>query len=572
MSKSVLRAVGYRRVSMREQVDGFSLDAQENNIRQYIESQGWEFVDLYTDAGISAKKDSHRPSLERLMQDAESHRFDVIVVDKVDRFYRHLRGLLSALDQLNNWSIAFVSVQERLDFTTVWGKLTLTVLGTLAEIYIDNLRQETRKGKLQRARDGNWNGNIPYGYCRGFCSNCKEPNGKGYCPEFGKPDKGDGKKLMLHPVESKVVRLIYDWYLSSLESDGHIAKRLAVYPITENGLVARSRGRLARRPAGSLQRDAIRSILTNVFYTGMVPYYGSSKKGEPTTKRIKELFPGKHPVLVTKDEYNRVQEIRKTLGKTPLFHRPNQTRIYLLSGILYCGYCGRAMRGSMGKPGMFYYRDTTQIEKSGSCPQCRVRAEYIEEQVVNWLRGVVQQKSIDEEYAVDEEQLGKLQARYNRAKDLYIAGQIDKDLYDAETSRYENAVQPLRKNDSTAIITLLHEMRSGLTAWHKRKPIEKRRLLQIATEAVYIKGSVLVGLQPTFSLLPLTTSVDWGEMVVTAVPTGFGFAIRTQKTLDICANLDPNRWYKRTGWTIRRAQTLKVARLAPVLPSLPKGT
>ena len=132
MKSSSLRAVGYRRVSMREQVDGFSLDAQANNIRQYAESQGWKFGELYTDAGISAKKDSHRPALEQLMKDAEARRFEVVVVDKVDRFYRHLRGLLGALDQLNNWDIAFVSVQERLDFTTVWSKLTLTVLGTLA--------------------------------------------------------------------------------------------------------------------------------------------------------------------------------------------------------------------------------------------------------------------------------------------------------------------------------------------------------------------------------------------------------------------------------------------------------
>lgn len=67
MDKVVLRAVGYRRVSMREQVDGFSLDAQETNIRQYVESQGWNFIELYTDAGISAKKDSSaRDFLSRL--------------------------------------------------------------------------------------------------------------------------------------------------------------------------------------------------------------------------------------------------------------------------------------------------------------------------------------------------------------------------------------------------------------------------------------------------------------------------------------------------------------------------
>jgi len=52
------------------------------------------------------------------------------------------------------YGVSFASVQEQLDFTTPWGKLMLTVLGTLAEIYLDNLRQETRKGKLQRARQG----------------------------------------------------------------------------------------------------------------------------------------------------------------------------------------------------------------------------------------------------------------------------------------------------------------------------------------------------------------------------------------------------------------------------------
>jgi site-specific DNA recombinase len=52
MDNISLRAVGYRRVSMREQVDGFSLDAQENNIRKYAEDHGWEITGIYTDAGL----------------------------------------------------------------------------------------------------------------------------------------------------------------------------------------------------------------------------------------------------------------------------------------------------------------------------------------------------------------------------------------------------------------------------------------------------------------------------------------------------------------------------------------
>jgi len=81
MEKVTLKAVGYRRVSMREQVDGHSLDAQEKNIRDYAKSQGWQVIEIYTDAGISAKKDSFRPDLARMMQDAEAGKFDVIVVE-----------------------------------------------------------------------------------------------------------------------------------------------------------------------------------------------------------------------------------------------------------------------------------------------------------------------------------------------------------------------------------------------------------------------------------------------------------------------------------------------------------
>lgn len=65
MEKVTLKAVGYRRVSMREQVDGHSLDAQEKNIRDYAKAQGWQLIEIYTDAGISAKKDTRKPVTAR---------------------------------------------------------------------------------------------------------------------------------------------------------------------------------------------------------------------------------------------------------------------------------------------------------------------------------------------------------------------------------------------------------------------------------------------------------------------------------------------------------------------------
>jgi site-specific DNA recombinase len=86
----VLHAAGNRRVSMHEQVDGHSLDAQATRIQNYVAAPGGRLAELYTDAGLSAPKSSPRPDFERMLADAREGRFDVIVLDKIDRFSRHL--------------------------------------------------------------------------------------------------------------------------------------------------------------------------------------------------------------------------------------------------------------------------------------------------------------------------------------------------------------------------------------------------------------------------------------------------------------------------------------------------
>jgi len=221
-----MRAVSYIRVSTEEQLEGHSLDAQRTTTRTLLTDRQWDFAGEYLDAGISAKSDSYRPALAQLLADAAKGRFDVVVVDKIDRFYRHLKGLLIALDTLRERDVTFVSVQEKIDLSTPWGKLTLTVLGMLAEIYIDNLRYETHKGLLARARKGLCNGSIPLGYCDGLCSACTDANGADYCPQYGGADRRDGRKLVIHPVEGEAVRRMFAWYITGEYSDGEIAERL----------------------------------------------------------------------------------------------------------------------------------------------------------------------------------------------------------------------------------------------------------------------------------------------------------------------------------------------------------
>lgn len=457
MKQLHLRASGYRRVSMREQVDGYSLDAQANSIQKFMADQGWEFVEMYTDAGISAKRGSHRPALARLMQDAQAGKFDVVVVDKIDRFYRYLNGLLTALDTLNQSGVSFASVREKLDFTTPWGKLMLTVLGMLAEIYIDNLRQETRKGLHQRARNGFWNGSIPFGYCSGICSQCTDPNGKDYCPEFGKPDISGNNILIAHPVESEAVRMAFQSYMTGEFSDAKITEKLNASHIeTPDGIVIpfRQKGKPGRSQPSAFRKDTVRDMLNRVFYTGKVPYYGVNKSGKKLKrKEPAALYPGQHPAIIDEDTFDAVQELRLLLSTNPRSQNGHKVRIFPLTGILRCGYCGLSFRG-VSNNGRRYYRDVTHIEHIGECPQSLLVAENIENQVADYLRKSVQDTDLDTRMKNVQRQIEEAETRFDRAKELYLIGELCRDRFEAERILKEDIADKILL-DTCALFNLM---------------------------------------------------------------------------------------------------------------------
>jgi DNA invertase Pin-like site-specific DNA recombinase len=520
METKGIRAVSYQRVSSREQLEGHSLDAQAHNIQEYIRLQGWEMVRMYTDAGISAKKDSQRPELERLLEDTRGGQFDVVVVDKIDRFYRHLGGLLITLDQLNAMGVGFASVQEKLDFTTHWGKLTLTVLGMLAEIYLDVLKQETTKGKRQRAREGLWNGSIPFGYCKGLCSRCTDPNGKDYCPNFGTADKSDGKTLIAHPIESAGVKLAYIWYQTGENSDAKIARLLnAHYDVLPDGklLKLRHKGTLGKTSPGMFSKDTVRVMLTNVFYTGKVPYYGVDDQGRRQKRQsgLAAIYPGKHPALVDETIFEKAQELRKLLHKSPKKMHKRPVMIYPLTGLLHCSSCGSRLRGVSSHDGRRYYRDVTRIEKTGKCAQPLIRAGSIEQQIVQILLQATQ--DAPDLVRSAQVQIDAADKRYERAKFLYLAGDISREAYEEERERRESTLGGLRDVTDGAIMIPVDEVYQSLVHWDSILPIERKKLLRAVLEAAFVRQNALVALQPTVTFLLM-----FGEKRCSCGPDGDG--------------------------------------------------
>ena len=507
MQPTPLRAVGYRRVSSQEQTEGHSLDAQTTHIQNFVQTQGWNLVQLYTDAGISAKKGSHRPAFEQLLRDARKGLFDVVVVDKIDRFYRHLGGLLTTLDQFNGMGVSLASVQEKLDFTTPWGKLMLTVLGMLAEIYIDNLRQETKKGHRQRARRGLWIGEIPYGYCNGLCANCTDPNGEGYCPNHGKANLSDGKRIVAHPIESLGVKLAYDWYASGKMSMTEIAIKLYGYPVTlpdGTQTTLRQKGHENHNGKGAFSKDVVRWMLQRFAYTGKITYVGFDDTGKYRSRQPpQEIFDGQHPALISQELFDQVQNMRISLGHNGRKIKDRQIRCYPLTGILRCGFCGSNLRGVSCNGKYFSYQDGSKIDAITRCRQGLVKQEWIEGAISKCIITIVNQASEQRAIESTHEQFSLAEQRYKRSQELYLAGEINREQYEKERDAYEYRENHLQHEQLCATIALLSLLRSELARWDELLPIDKKRLLRLVLEGAWVRENALVAVQPTVAFLPI---------------------------------------------------------------------
>src|SRR5215831_3193598 len=129
---------------------GQTNDTQALALREYAQRRGFEIVEEYRDEGISGTKDS-RPALDRLMKDARAREFDVVIVARFDRLARSVSHLLRALEEFNHLGIDFVSLSESIDTSTPMGKMIFTVLGAVAELERNLIKERVHMG-ISRAR------------------------------------------------------------------------------------------------------------------------------------------------------------------------------------------------------------------------------------------------------------------------------------------------------------------------------------------------------------------------------------------------------------------------------------
>src|SRR5580704_15169765 len=138
-------------IYVRASTDKQTVENQLRELRLIAERRGWQVVEEYHDAGISgAKGREDRPGLDKMLQDAQRRRFDVVMGWAIDRVGRSLIDLLGTIQTLEACSVDLYLDQQSIDTTTPAGRLMFQVTGAFAEFERSMIRQRINAG-LKRA-------------------------------------------------------------------------------------------------------------------------------------------------------------------------------------------------------------------------------------------------------------------------------------------------------------------------------------------------------------------------------------------------------------------------------------
>ena len=323
MSQEKTKVYTYTRVSTAMQIDGYSLDAQKARMKAYADFNDYQIVGEYEDAGKSGKSIEGRASFCRMMEDIKSGKDGVayVLVFKLSRFGRNAADVLSTLQVMQDFGVNLICVEDGIDSSKDAGKLMISVLSAVAEIERENIRVQTMEGRIQKAREGRWNGGFaPYGY-----------------------RLVDGV-LQINEDEAPAIRTIFEQYVNTDTGANGLSKYLETHGFQK----------LARQNGTSplFSATLIRAILKNPVYCGKIAFgrrklekiHGTRNEYHQVPQENYLLVDGLHEGIVSEELWNAAQV--KLLAQSKRYEPVNRSKTeqaHLLSALVKCPVCGAGM-------------------------------------------------------------------------------------------------------------------------------------------------------------------------------------------------------------------------------------
>jgi site-specific DNA recombinase len=318
---SQTRAALYLRQSLDRTGEGLAIDRQRDACRKLAQARGWKIVAEFADNSVSATNGT-RPQWTKMLADAGSGRFDVILAWALDRLSRSMKDTERLVELAEKTGVRVVTANGDIDLTNDQGRLVGRILSAVARGEIERKSARQRLASEQRAAQGL----PPIG-----------PRALGW--------EKDGMTLV--PKEAELVRRGYELIVSG----GSLRSVVRLW--NDAGLRT-----APRRPIGS-PKDApkvgqpwapysVRDVLLNPRYAGL-------RATRPEHRKTWEIIgQGMWPPIVPEDLWRTVKAMLEDPARR---NTPSTARKYLLSGLATCGQCGAAVNaGGLNRYGTRTYK------------------------------------------------------------------------------------------------------------------------------------------------------------------------------------------------------------------------
>ena len=348
--------------------DSNSIQNQKAMLVQYAIEQGWEIYCIYSDDDY-AGADRRRPEFNRLLQDAEARKFDIILCKTQSRFTRELELVEKYIHGLFPiWGIRFISIVDNADTANKGNKKSRQINGLVNEWYLEDMSDNIRSVLKNRRENGFHIGAFAlYGYK-------KDPDQKGH--------------LIIDEEAAAVVREVF-----TLFSQGYgktaIARMLNDRGIPNPTEYKRLKGLRYKQPTAKnstlWKYFAISDMLVNEIYIGNMVQgkYGSisykTKQNKPRPKSQWYIVEGTHEPIIDRELWDRVQKMVQERAK-PF----DVGTIGLFARKARCANCGYVMRSSKNR-GKHYLQCSNRHVAKDACIGSFISVDKLEQMVIDEL-------------------------------------------------------------------------------------------------------------------------------------------------------------------------------------------